>query len=192
MRWEQGRQWVGILLGLLCSHSALAISLQDFMAQSRPNMDTPANPSTASCADFSGQWVGQCQDMSENTHDDNIRIDQTGCQYLRIVNRDKGESSYEVGEARRFGRTSPATSWNSDLNEIALWSPDKSLLTVSISSTFNNMSTGEHWKDHGSQKFAFRAGKLLVTHLMDGDGLVNGENQTRTSTLICRYSKTTF
>lgn len=190
MRLQQGRYWLGILAGLWVNQGAFAVTLQDFMTQSRPFMTTPTTDSAnAACADFSGQWTGQCQDMNENTHDDSISINQTGCQYLRMISKDKGEANYELGEARRTGRTSPATGWNSDSQEFTTWSTDKTLLTISISSTFNNMTTGEHWKDRGTQKFAFRAGRLLVTHVMDGDGIVNGQDQTRSSTLICRYSK---
>lgn len=190
MRLQHCRCGLGILVSLWIGQAAFAVTLDEFMAQSRPAMNSPAIDTTnAACADFSGQWTGQCQDMNENTHDDSIRIDQTGCQYLRIISKDKGETNYEVGEARRSGRTSTATGWNSDTHEFTTWNGDKTLLTISISSTFNNMTTGEHWKDRGSQKFAFRAGKLVVTHVMDGDGIVNGTDQTRSSTLICRYSK---
>lgn len=190
MRLQQHRCGLGILVSLWMSPVAMAVPLDDFMAQSRPTMNIPVTDSAgAACTDFSGQWSGQCQDMNQNTHDDSIRIDQTGCQYLRIISKDKGESNYEVAEARRSGRTSTATGWNSDTHEFTTWNADRTLLTISISSTFNNMTTGEHWKDRGSQKFAFRAGKLVVTHVMDGDGIVNGSDQTRSSTLICRYSK---
>lgn len=148
-----------------------------------------AYASQNACSDFAGSWSGECQDLSEQTYSDAVRIDQIGCDYFRIARQEKDEERYEVGELKRTSRTSGATGWTSEFNEIALWNQDASVLILSSSSFSYNMRDSEHWKDRTMQRIAIRTGKLIITSEMNGEGIVQGAAKVRSAQYVCRYNK---
>lgn len=128
-----------------------------------PEIRISSKEITRNCVDFSGTWKGTCK-VKEQTADEQVRIEQKGCQLIEVTGHDGKNIRLPVGGVVRSSLTIPGEPGFTGSGELTShWNEDRTVLQVIMGKTGKKLTIDS--PTHGkmvSQQIKLVEGKLTV------------------------------